>query len=299
MRRTVVALALAGLVSSLTPTYGADEVAEVVLVRPQVVLRSHLAREGPDPLVGRRSSPWAERAVAAATGAVSGWRVSPGLSAGCPADCAGRALGPWQGLATPPPTQPSLPQGIDLVLLVDKSASGDDQFRDIQHVAITLLGQLSPADRVELVDFDAGVEVVEPFTSDHARVEETIGRMRAGGSTTLYNGLYLSLRQLAETRSEASPDARLQVIVLLSDSEGTSSQVAFKQVLELAKRSQVAIYSIAIQSRDSRSRSGFRDFVLRRLAEETGGQAFFPGAARSDREAAALQVAKALATIRP
>ncbi len=85
------------------------------------------------------------------------------------------------------PTLASESQGIDLVLLVDKSASGDDQFRDVQHVAITLLGHLSPDDRVELVAFDSRVEIVEPFTSDHARVEEAIGRMRARGSTSLYN----------------------------------------------------------------------------------------------------------------
>ena len=205
-------------------------------------------------------------------------------------------------------------QGIDVVLLVDKSASGDDQFRDVQHVAITLLGQLSPDDRVQLVGFDSRVDIVEPFTSDHARVEEAIGRMRARGSTSLYNALYVSLRQLAETMSDASPDARPQAIVLLSDGLDTSSRIGFDEVLELAKRSKVAIYSIQSKvasvtrtlpdfrrlppsESDRLSRSGF--LVLQQLAEETGGQAFLPGAARSNREEAALQVAKALATIQP
>lgn len=214
-------------------------------------------------------------------------------------------------------TQSSLPQGIDLVLLVDKSASGDFRFRDIQHVAITLLGELSPDDRVELIGFDSRVEIVEPFTSDHTRVEAAIGRMRARGSTSLYNGLYVSLGQLAETMSDASLEARPQAIVLLSDGEDTLSIARFEQVLELAKQSKVAIYSIAVQSRfpapiaenqappprssvaENRSRSFFGRFVLRRLAEDTGGQALFPGAARSNCEEAALQVANALATIQP
>ena len=57
-----------------------------------------------------------------------------------------------------------------------------------------------------------------------------------------------------------------------------SSLVTFEEVLELAKRSETAIYAIGLQSEDSRSRTGFReaDFVLRQLAEETGGRAFFP-----------------------
>ena len=46
----------------------------------------------------------------------------------------------------------------------------------------------------------------------------------------------------------------------------------------MAKRSDTIIYSIGLRSRDIRTRRGFReaDFVLRQLAQETGGRAFFP-----------------------
>ena len=65
---------------------------------------------------------------------------------------------------------------------------------------------------------------------------------------------------------------------MLSDGEDTSSLVEFEEVLELAKRSDTVIYSIGLRSRDIRNRRGFReaDFVLRQLAQETGGRAFFP-----------------------
>ena len=65
---------------------------------------------------------------------------------------------------------------------------------------------------------------------------------------------------------------------MLSDGEDTSSLVEFDEVLELAKRSDTVIYSIGLRSRDIRTRRGFReaDFVLRQLAQETGGRAFFP-----------------------
>ena len=65
---------------------------------------------------------------------------------------------------------------------------------------------------------------------------------------------------------------------MLSDGEDTSSLVGFDEVLEQAKRSETAIYSIGLRSRDGRSRRGFQeaDFVLRQLSRETGGLAFFP-----------------------
>ena len=68
-------------------------------------------------------------------------------------------------------------------------------------------------------------------------------------------------------------------VVVLSDGEDTSSLVGFDEVLEQAKRSETAIYSIGLRSRDGRrSRRGFQeaDFVLRQLSRETGGLAFFP-----------------------
>ena len=65
---------------------------------------------------------------------------------------------------------------------------------------------------------------------------------------------------------------------MLSDGEDTSSLVSFDEVLELAKRSETAIYSIGLRSRGpERARGSFNesDFVLRQLAQETGGKAYF------------------------
>ena len=67
-------------------------------------------------------------------------------------------------------------------------------------------------------------------------------------------------------------------MVLLSDGEDTSSLVTFEEVLDLAKRSATTIYTIGLQSRETSMSKGFREaeFVLRQLAQETGGRAFFP-----------------------
>ncbi len=65
---------------------------------------------------------------------------------------------------------------------------------------------------------------------------------------------------------------------MLSDGEDTSSLVPFDEVLDLAKRSETAIYTIGLRTQEDAQTKGFKEaeFVLRQLAQETGGRAFFP-----------------------
>jgi Ca-activated chloride channel family protein len=72
-------------------------------------------------------------------------------------------------------------------------------------------------------------------------------------------------------------EIRRQAIVVLSDGEDTSSLLSFDEVLDLAKRSETAIYAIGLRADDERSGRGFKEseYVLRQLAQETGGRVFF------------------------
>ena len=73
-------------------------------------------------------------------------------------------------------------------------------------------------------------------------------------------------------------EVRRRAIIVLSDGEDTSSLVTYEEVLDLAKRSETAIYTIGLQTKDAPQSKGFREaeFVLRQFAQETGGRAFFP-----------------------
>ena len=66
---------------------------------------------------------------------------------------------------------------------------------------------------------------------------------------------------------------------MLSDGEDTSSLVTFDEVLDLAKRSETAIYAIGLRTAGGRARPrGSRkpSSSCAQLAQETGGRAFFP-----------------------
>jgi Ca-activated chloride channel family protein len=88
------------------------------------------------------------------------------------------------------------------------------------------------------------------------------------------------LKDLKKVVAKNADDIRRQAIVVLSDGEDTSSLLPFEEVLDLAKRSETAIYAIGLRTPDGpgSTTKGFKEaeFVLRQFAQETGGRAFFP-----------------------
>lgn len=173
-----------------------------------------------------------------------------------------------------------------LALLIDTSASMNDRMRTAQQAAIGFVDRMAAGDMATVIDFDSRAEILQTFTSDRDELQAAIRRTTAGGSTSLYNAIYIALNEFKRIRAGAQDEVRRQAIVVLSDGEDTSSLVAFDEVLELAKRTEVAVYAIGLlddaggSSRRGAGR-GFREaeFVLKQFAQETGGRAFFPSSA--------------------
>src|SRR6478736_5249005 len=166
---------------------------------------------------------------------------------------------------------------IALSLLIDSSASMEQRMENAQDAAIGFAKRIRPQDLAQVVDFDSRVEIKLGFTNNVNDLETAIRSTSAGGSTALHNAVYIALKELAKIKAKNPDEIRRQAIIVLSDGEDTSSLVTFEEVLELAKRSETAIYTIGLQPRETGGLKGFREaeFVLRQLAQETGGRAFF------------------------
>ena len=172
---------------------------------------------------------------------------------------------------------------LALALLLDSSASMEQALATAQEAAIGFAHQLGSADVAMVIDFDSRVLVQQPFTGNRAELETAIRQTAAGGSTSLYNAIYIALKELGRIKLEDEQQGlRRRAIVLLSDGEDTSSLVSFDEVLDLASRSDTMIYTIGLGGVDLPGRRASEDaqFVLRRLAQQTGGRAFFAQAAK-------------------
>jgi Ca-activated chloride channel family protein len=173
---------------------------------------------------------------------------------------------------------------VALSLLIDTSSSMEDRMSTAQDAAIGFVRKLRPTDLGEVIGFDSRAEVLQKFTSNPAELEQAIRKTVAGGSTSMNNALYISLKGLKKIPIRQEDEIRRQAIVLLSDGEDTSSLVTFEDVLDLARRSETAIYAIGLMEDNTGGQSkGFREatYALRQLTNDTGGRAFFPSDVKS------------------
>jgi Ca-activated chloride channel family protein len=173
---------------------------------------------------------------------------------------------------------------LDLIVLIDTSSSMLDKMDVVHEAASGFLRGLRPGDRGAVVTFNDGVKVLEGLTEDRAALETAVRSTQAKGATSLHNALYVSLKQFGRT-AQQSGEVRRQAIAVLSDGEDTSSLISFDDVLGVARKSGVAIYTISLQSKYAAARlaaSGQRryfsesEYSMKTLAHDTGAQAFFP-----------------------
>ena len=159
-------------------------------------------------------------------------------------------------------------------LLLDSSASMEGQLPLAQKAASEFVARLRPGDTAQIVDFDSRVQVLQAFTGQRDALERAVWSVQAGGSTSLYNAIYIALRQLETLPAPAGDQIRRRVVVVLSDGKDTSSLVGFDELLDIVKRSHVVIYPIGLGTTAPRSLQvrPDSDFELRRLAQETGGR---------------------------
>jgi VWFA-related protein len=185
---------------------------------------------------------------------------------------------------------------IALSLLLDSSASMEEHLGTLQKAATNFVHRLKPNDIAQIIDFDSRVEIRQAFTGNQGELDSAISQLVAGGSTSLHNAIYIALKELRKVRAVNEEDVRRQALIVFSDGEDTSSLVSFDEVLDLAKRSETSVYTIALRGVDVQAK-GFREaeFVMRTLAQETGGRAFFP-AKIEDLDGVYAQIADELAS---
>jgi len=173
---------------------------------------------------------------------------------------------------------------VDLFVLLDTSASMTDRMDVVHQAAIGFLRTLRAGDRGAVVAFSDSVSVVQPLTEDRSLLEKAIESTHAHGATALNNAIYIALKQFGQ-QTKQDGEVRRQAIAVLSDGEDTSSLVSFDDVLSLARRMGVNIYTVALQSKyagQRQAQDGLKryfsesDYSMKMLARETGAQSFFP-----------------------
>jgi VWFA-related protein len=183
---------------------------------------------------------------------------------------------------------------LRIAMLLDTSNSIRDRLKFEQDAANNFLfSVLRPKkDDAFVMTFDDEPQVIQEFTNDTGALRDHILRTRAGGGTAVYDAIYDACQnQLSHPPRPAGdqPDVVRRVMILISDGEDNLSTHTRSEAIEMAQRTSVVIYSISTSTQwvtlddPNKEQSGNRkyhltegDQILKSLAEETGGRAFFP-----------------------
>ncbi len=103
------------------------------------------------------------------------------------------------------------------------------------------------------------------------RLESGVNKLRSGGGTALFDAVYTACRDKLLT--ERGPEPVRKAMILTSDGDDNQSRVYLNEAIKECQRADTIIYSISTNWTPSR---GSGDKVMQQLAEETGGEVFFP-----------------------
>ena len=119
-------------------------------------------------------------------------------------------------------------QPIALAVLLDTSASMEGKLATAQEAAIGFARRLRKTDVMQVIEFDSQVNIVQEFTSDIPTLEKAIQSTTVNGSTSLYNAIYIALKNLRRNRAKVAEEIRREAIVVLSDGDDTSSLIEYR-----------------------------------------------------------------------
>ena len=153
---------------------------------------------------------------------------------------------------------------VHLQVMLDVSASMVDRLGVAREAALDLFQtEITPRDRAALVTFNDHPYLAADFTNDTGALAGSLAGLKAERGTALYDAIVFGLYYLNGIKGQ-------RALLLLSDGKDESSRFSFDQALEYAQRSGVAVYAIGLGKQPGPARR-----ALSRLADQTGGRAFF------------------------
>jgi len=185
---------------------------------------------------------------------------------------------------------------LSLALLIDLSESQRGVLPSEKQAARAFVDLVirPQIDQAAVVSFTGVPTVQQSLTNDLVKLRKGIEQVKvelspenarrlANGEDPLpkdqdptgYTGIWDAMWMAIDDLLSKTPERTRRAIILLSDGDDTSSTIKKQDVIDLAVKSDVVVYSIGIRDRDfpeGKLDSG----SLKKISDRTGGRAFFP-----------------------
>ena len=186
---------------------------------------------------------------------------------------------------------------VSFGLVIDTSGSMRSKLQSVSDAAVLLIKQMRRDDEAFVASFKAEAELVQDFTDDRRELEDAIGDLYTSGGTALLDAIIATADHAQEKGKR-----RRKALVVISDGFEKNSSSKEKEVLEAIKEDEVQVYLVGFIDEEMEEKSLFgkspakkaKD-LLSRIADDSGGRAYFPKDI-SEIPAIAAQIAKDLRT---
>lgn len=129
---------------------------------------------------------------------------------------------------------------LRIALALDVSLSMESKIRQVEEALRHFIDLLEPADEILVITFSDRVRVVQDFTSDREVLANVLDKLEPGGGTAFYDAAYLAILRVAKVPAES------KAVVLVTDGVDTASTTSFDALRELARRTEVPVFSIGL-----------------------------------------------------
>jgi VWFA-related protein len=163
-------------------------------------------------------------------------------------------------------------------LLVDSSQSMARNIDFVRQSVLRLPSLLRPEDSAIVAPFRNTITTVTGPTRDPVTLGDAVTAIESGGGTAI-------LESLSAVAARFGDGPNRRAVVLVTDGYDELSTISVDQVVGELKAAKIVVYSVAVGGISGVSVKGER--MLRFIAEQTGGRAFFPWNAKEMAQACA------------
>ncbi len=158
---------------------------------------------------------------------------------------------------------------VAIGIVIDNSGSMREKRPAVNAAAINLVQASNPQDKVFIVNFNEEYFLDQDYTSSIPKLKDALERIEARGGTALYDATVASADHLKK-----SGELEKKVLLVVTDGEDNASRESLEQaVRRLQVENGPTVYTIGLLQEEHSKRA---KRALREMAEETGGEAFFP-----------------------
>ncbi len=166
----------------------------------------------------------------------------------------------------------NLPLRVGLV--IDTSTSIRQRFAFEQQAATEFLLQIlrPQSDKAFVEGFDITPNFKQNWTNNLDLLNTGINNLHSGGGTALFDALYSGCHDKMLDATEHHEPAR-KAMVVISDGDDNQSHAFVEDAIKECQRAETSVYAISTNVSPSRDRG---DDTLQKIADATGGRAFYP-----------------------